>query len=150
MVTLCDDLILLVECFFTRRFNNAFSRTSKHHSSHRNGKSFVVDSGASVTVTNRLDIFESIEDYHPDKKVYVANKQSVRVQLVGTVRLTLTDATDKPYTILLRNVYYSPDFSFNLLSVEELYKQHGITSKFGAECELNTRDGASIPLPRSG
>ena len=49
-------------------FNNAFSRTSKHHSSHRNGKSFVVDSGASVTVTNRLDIFESIEDYHPDKK----------------------------------------------------------------------------------
>ena len=131
-------------------FNNSFSRSRKHHTSHRNGKSFIVDSGASVTVSNRIDIFESIEDYHPDKKVQVANKQYVHVQLVGTVRLTLTDKDGKPYTILLRNVYYSPHFSCNLLSVEELYKQHGITTKFGAECELSTRDGASIPLPRSG
>jgi len=131
-------------------FSKSSSRTNKHHTSNRKGKSFVVDSGASVTVTNRLDIFESVEDYHPNKKVQVANKQFVPVQLVGTVRLTLTDTDGKPYTILLRNVYYSPDFSCNLLSVEELYKQHGITTKFGAECELNTRDGTSIPLPRSG
>ena len=129
-------------------FGNSFNRTKKHHTSHRQAKSFIVDSGASATVTNRLDLFESIEDYHPNKRVQVANKQFVHVQLVGTVRLTLSDDSNKPYTILLRNVYYSPHC--NLLSVEELYKQHGISTKFGADCELQTRDGARIPIPRTG
>ena len=65
-------------------FSSSFSRTRKHHASHRKGKSFIVDSGASATVTNRLDIFELIDDYHPNKKVQVANRQYVHVQLVGT------------------------------------------------------------------
>ena len=69
--------------------------------------------------------------------------------MVGTVQLNLHDKHGDPYTLLLRNVFYSPDFSTNLLSVDELYKQHRISTVFKGDCHLRTTDGCVIPIPRS-
>ena len=125
------------------------TRTAKHkHASSKGSSTWTPDTGATVTVCNRLDLFETIEDYKPNKRVRVANKQHVQVELIGTIRLTFTGRDGNPYTILLRNVHYSPHFSSNLLSVDELYRQHKITAKFGQSCDLITRSGVHIPIPK--
>jgi transposase InsO family protein len=119
---------------------NAY-RTKKH-------KRYVLDSGATITCINRLDLFESIECYRPGKKVQVANKQFLDVVCIGTIKLECYDRDHRPYTILLSNVHYSPDFQCNLLSVDELWKQHGISSHFSGESYLQTKDGVHLPIER--
>jgi transposase InsO family protein len=135
-------------------------RTAKHKQHHRvlnkqanvvgaRSKRWLTDSGANVSVTNDLTLFVSIQNYNPDVPIRVANNQIVRPSMVGTVQLNLHDKRGDPYTLLLRNVFYSPDFSTNLLSVDELYKQHRISTVFKGDCHLRTTDGCVIPIPRS-
>ena len=64
--------------------------------------------------------------------VDVANRQFVHVVCTGTVRLQTTDSNGDSVTILLRNVHYSPDFSHNLLSIDAIYAQHGISTHAAA------------------
>ena len=108
----------------------------------------VVDSGATISTCNDVSLFETIDDHHPRKRVQVANKQFVEVECTGTMRLTVSDADGRPVTLLLRNVCYSPHFSTNLLSVDELYRQHGITTKFGSRNYLKTPSKVRIPISR--
>ena len=126
---------------FSMASSKNIGRTNKHKR-----HAWCPDSGANVSVTNRLDIFETIEQYHPDVSVRVANKSAVRVALIGTVKLNLADANGKPYTLLLKNVHYSPDFSGNLLSVDEMHRQHKVQTVFGGSSHMLLPDGAKIPL----
>ena len=86
----------------------------------------------------------------PNVHVQVANKSRVQVSLIGTVRLNLVDDAGKPYTMLLRNVHYSPEFSNSLLSVDEMYKQHRIKTVFGGENHMLLPSGEKIPLQQDG
>ena len=123
-------------------FNLGKGRTAKHKSA-----SWTTDSGATVSVTNRLDIFETIDDVSPNVKVRVANGHTVSVQCIGTVRLNMVDSSGKPYAVLLSNVFYSPDFSSNLLSVHEMYRQHRISTVFrGNKASFVTADDVEIPI----
>mmetsp|Transcript_3749 Transcript_3749/g.8136 ORF Transcript_3749/g.8136 Transcript_3749/m.8136 type:complete len:255 (-) Transcript_3749:258-1022(-) len=131
----------------------AHARTAKHkqhafsNSGDRKRNAFTVDSGASVSVTNDLNIFETIGEIAPQVRVQVANKSLVQVAAIGTIRLNMVDASGKPYTILLRNVHYSPHFSSNLLSVNEMYSQHKIATTFkGGHAEFHTPDDVRIPF----
>jgi len=118
-------------------------RTSKHK------KHFNVDSGATISCTNDSSIFETIDDITPHISVKVANGSVVRPTLCGTVRLNLLDKSNKSHSILLRNVYYSSDFSANLLSVDEMYNQHNYTTVFrGRRAHFTTPDGDDIPIVR--
>ena len=117
-------------------------RTAKHKKS-----SWTTDSGATCSVTNRLDLFETVDDINPHIRVRVANGHSVAVQCIGTIRLNMLDSTGKPYSILLSNVYYAPEFSSNLLSVHEMYKQHKIATIFrGNKASFITSDNVEIPI----
>ena len=123
------------------------SRTIKHYKGIQ--KMLIVDSGASCCTSNRIELFETITDHHPNKRIQVANKQFVDVQCTGTMRLTVPDNHNKPVTILLHNVHYAPDFSHNLLSTDQLYKQHGITTKFGGSNYLKMPNKTRIPIHSS-
>ena len=122
-------------------------RTAKHYKGAR--KLLVVDSGASISTTSSIDNLHSVDNWHPNTKVQVANKQFVTVICTGTMRLTVQDKHGKPLVILLRNVHYSPDFSHNLLSTDELYRQHGITTKLGGHNYLKTPNKTRIPIAKT-
>ena len=129
------------------------ARTNKHKSSRIQlpKQHWTPDSGATVSVTNDLALFHTIDQYKPNTTVRVANKQSVPVEAIGTVRLILHDVHHKPYVILLRNVYYSPHFSGNLLSISEMHSQHKATTVFdGQNSHMLLPDGTRIPIGRHG
>ena len=118
------------------------SRTAKHKRRH-----FTPDSGATVSVTDDMSIFHTVDDVSPNVYVQVANRQRVKASAIGTVKLTFNDSNGKPYTVLLSNVLYSPHFSGNLLSVEALYAQHKIATVFqGKKAHFLTSDGTHIPF----
>lgn len=119
-------------------------RTAKHK------KQFTPDTGATVSVTNRADIFLSIDDYAPNKTVQVANRSVVNVVFTGTVQLDLVDTKGKTHTKLLRNVCYSPHFSGNLLSVREMAKQHRYKGVFGEKSYFRTPEGDKIRIDEVG
>ena len=120
---------------------NQSCRTAKHK------RHYNVDSGATCTVVSDISCLHSITEINPNKRVQVANKQFVDVVCTGTALLTLTDDNGRPYELLLDNVMYSPKFSCNLLSVEQLYQQHKIATVFkGPNAHFVTPHGISIPF----
>ena len=74
--------------FELRDVPRQWKRTAKH-------KRFITDTGATISVTNRADIFLTIDDYAPNKRVQVANGQFVEVLFTGTVQLDLRDRRGK-------------------------------------------------------
>lgn len=122
-----------------------WQRTAKH-------KRFITDTGATVSVTNRADIFHTIDDYSPGKRVQVANKQFVDVVFTGTVELKMQDSKGRTHTKLLHDVCYSPFFSNNLLSVREMAKQHRFKAVFGdtGESYFKTPEGDRISIDEVG
>ena len=121
---------------------STFSKTAKHKK-HR----WTPDSGANISVTNDHTIFHTITDISPGRRVRVANKQFVDVMQVGTVQLRLKDKRGLTHTFLLEDVLYSPRFSTNLLSVEQIYKQHRLATTFrGSNGFFVTPDGVELPF----
>ena len=126
-------------------------RTAKHKRQNSSAASthsaYTVDSGATISVTNSISCLKYITDACPNRKVQVANKQYVDIVCIGVAELNLVDDAGQQYTILLENVAYSPHFSGNLLSVEELFKQHKIATIFrGPNAAFITPDGRNIPF----
>ena len=135
--------------------SNASAQHYVHSSTHSTGKQntsssskeHTVDSGASISVTNNASLLETVDILNPGKFVQVANKQMVKVEAIGTVRLHMVDENGEPYTVLLKNVHYSPHFSSNLLSVRELYAQHKMSTTFkGSSAYFTTADNVRIPI----
>ena len=127
----------------------AQNRTNKHKQNpFTSGKQpFNVDSGATVSVTNDINVFESIDELRPNNRVQVANKQVIHPMLRGTVRLNMHDTFGETYSVLLRNVLYHPDFAGQLLSVDEMYNQHKFETVFrGKRAHFQTPDGRQIPI----
>ena len=125
--------------------NKRSSTRTRKHKIHT--KIFTPDSGASVSVISDASLYEYVTDISPSKQVKVANNESVSIELVGAVRLSLKDDAGKPYDILLQNVLYSPHFSGNLLSIEELYRQHKISTVFrGSKAAFITPENRQIPF----
>ena len=120
-------------------------RTAKHKQ-----KNFVPDTGSTISVTNKADIFLTIDDYSPQKRVQVANGQFVDVVFTGTVQLDLKDRKGRKRTVLLRNVCYSPLFSGNLLSVREMAKQFRFKAVFGEKSYFQTPEGDKIDIEQVG
>ena len=125
-----------------------FQLVGKHRTKKHKRNKWTMDSGATVSVTNRLDLLETIDQWHPRKRVQVANGSFVEVTAIGTIRLQVDDDKGNMQTVLLQNVYYSADFSANLLSVDELYRQHRIRSVFGGDSHMVMRDGTKLPIAR--
>ena len=118
-------------------------RTAKHK------QPWNADSGATISCTNDASSFESIDEISPRIRIQVANGQFIVPTMVGTVKLNLRDADNNPYVVLLKNVYYSPNFAGPLLSVDQLYEQHRICTLFkGSKACLITADGVQLPLER--
>ena len=129
-------------------------RTAKHkkHVQHISAKqaklkTFVADSGATVTVVSDINLLHSIEHWDPGIKVKVASKHTVQVKAIGTVQLVMQQQDGTPYTVLHENVHYSPDFSSNLLSIDEMHRQHKFVTIFrGKRASFITPDGAQIDI----
>ena len=123
-------------------------RTAKHkRQNSRTKPAYTVDSGATISVTNDISNLKYITDACPNRKVQVANKQYVDIVCIGVAELQMVDDDGQQYTVLLENVAYSPHFSGNLLSVEELYKQHKLATVFrGQNAAFITPDGRNIPF----
>jgi len=92
--------------------------------------SSIVDSGATVHCINDASLFDTIYENHPPVNVFVANKQKLAIQAVGTVKITLTSTNGKARNYILHNVVYHPLFSENLISVRRLWKYSRISSHF--------------------
>ena len=124
------------------------ARTAKHKQYKRGSPTeWNADSGANVSVTNDISILHTITDFQPHKAVRVANKQLVAVTCIGTAKLNLTDDKGLPYVLMLENVCYSPHFAGNLLSIEELFRQHKCATLFkGNKAELQMPNGVIIPF----
>jgi hypothetical protein len=116
-------------------------RTRKH-------KRYVLDSGATVTVINNPSLFKTVEKYKPGTRVQVANKSFVEVELIGTIEISLCDRDGNKHIFLLSNVHYSPHFSTNLLSTDELWRQHRLSTHLCDESYLDFY-GVQLPIHRS-
>lgn len=119
-------------------------RTAKHKKQPWNA-----DSGATISCTNNINIFETIDEVSPNRPVQVASGHIIQPTLKGSVRMHMVADDGSPYSILLHGVYYSPHFSCQLLSVDEMYKQHKFTTVFrGRRAHFITPDGVCIPIQR--
>lgn len=125
------------------------SRTPKHKQSAFRAKQFITDSGANITCIKDPNLFLSVDEVNPRKYVQVASKQQVRVTAIGTIRLTMYDKLGAQYTVLHSNVHYAPEFSSNLLSVDEMWQQHRCATIFrGKQAYFITPDNVTIPIER--
>jgi len=78
---------------------------------------WILDSGASINITNRLDILTDIKECK--EKIYFANKEFIYSSHIGDFIGFINN-----YKILIKNIYYSPKINKNLLSLGQLIKQN--------------------------
>jgi len=79
------------------------------------GKTWVLDSGASRHMTCYASCFQSVSPYR-GQPVKVGNGQLLEVKGSGKVVLAC------PHELTLEDVLYVPDLAANLLSVHKLYR----------------------------
>jgi transposase InsO family protein len=81
--------------------------------------SWWIDSGATVHISNCLQLFQSRrEPTMHEKSVYSGNKMRSHVKAVGTCRITLETGV----ILDLHEVFYIPSYSRNLISISKLDK----------------------------
>ena len=106
---------------------------------HANGSSdskfedmlWTLDSGASSHISHQLDAFTDVQSI-PAMQITVANGHKIVVKWSGTMHLRIHLPKGRTYNAMLRDVLYSPEFSYNLLSVPKLATS-GFTTTFDAE-----------------
>ncbi|WCJ39233.1 hypothetical protein M5689_020236 [Euphorbia peplus] len=84
--------------------------------------SWIVDSGASVHMTYRLDCLQNVRKVVGMRKVYLPTGESQAVQSQWDVVLSPE--------LTLYNVLYVPQFKYNLLSMSKMLHDQGITATF--------------------
>ena len=110
---------------------------------------WILDSGATVSVTNELKLLTNIEDCVPIKYIRLANGQVISIEKRGTVSIKGVKSRGGITKIEINNVYYSSNFSNNLLSIYQLYNQLNITTIFKNDCFLQFMDGSSVKVSRN-
>ena len=125
-------------------FHISSSSSKKRRGRHRNlvkRSAQLVDSGASVTCCNDINLFDAIDQWDPDAYVRVADKGINRVKAIGSITIKLVNDHGKIETFRLENVYYMPNFECNLLSTRDLWKQCKVKSVFKDKAYLQGPSG---------
>jgi len=78
---------------------------------------WILDSGASINITNRLDKLTNINKCN--EKLYLANNQTLTTKYIGTFKGYINNQE-----IIIKDVYYSPNIKKNLLSLGKLTQQN--------------------------
>jgi len=78
---------------------------------------WILDSGASINITNCLDKLTNIRNCR--EKVYFANNKFLITKYIGTFIRYINN-----YKFIIEEVYYSPEINKNLLSIEQHTKQN--------------------------
>jgi len=110
---------------------NSTSVAALRHSPTRRPKCFVMDTGASVSVSNRIEDFETLDTTQTPAATGVAT-DSIRAAGVGTVRFCPTDINGLVVPIIITGVWYIPRQPHCLMSVSKL-------EDVGATVETNTK-----------
>ena len=96
---------------------NFQSNKNGNHSSVNYITCWIIDSGASVNITNNLNLLTNIRSCH--ERIYLANNESFIVNYIGTYDGFIND-----FKITINDVYYSKRVDKNLLSVCKLIQQN--------------------------
>jgi len=109
---------------FTQDFNdnetlglNLVTNNNQSTTSKKKLTCWILDSGASIHITNQLDNLFNIKICN--EKIFLANKQSIHSTFIGTFKGYIND-----YEIIINDVYFSPNIDKNLLSIGKLIKQN--------------------------
>jgi len=107
---------------------------------------WIVDSGATITCTNRPDAITMPYENHKNVDVRVADGRTVRALAIGSMVTKLRDEFGTLHSVTLHNVVYHPNFA-NLLSVRQLWRYNRMRSTFGDKCILYQVDtGVTFPF----
>jgi N-acetyl-beta-hexosaminidase len=108
-----------------------------------------VDSGATAHMCKNQELFTEINNSET-KYVQVANKQRIKVEGSGKIRMEVRDWKNNKVQIQLENVLYVPELAKNLLSTQALSDRgHSILIKKG-ESYIQLERSAKIPIKRIG
>ena len=103
-----------------------------------NKESWLVDSGATVHVTNDATCMRNI--HMTNEKIVVGNRQTVTPKLAGDIYL-VQKPTSK--VLLLSNVLYVPNFRKNLISIGVIIDK-GNAVTMNEECMMLSKNEAHI------
>lgn len=122
-----------------KKESSLFCFTAKHSESN----DWYIDSGASSHMVNTQDWMVDARQSSLDD-VMVADNNRLKVEAVGSVKLTLDRGKEQPMDATVNDVLYVPKLCANLLSVSQLVKR-GNTIKFDKDgCKLYRSDGELI------
>ena len=100
---------------------------------------WVLDSGATIYICNRKDIFQSIT---PTDKIIIwgNSRSSIKASGVGTISIIFT-STNEP--AILKDVLYIPELQVNLISVNQVIKNGVVITSSASKTKL-TKNGKPI------
>jgi transposase InsO family protein len=97
---------------------------------------FLIDSGCSSHMTNKLSLFDKIETMDKPVPVHMADGSVVMTDKIGNVQIVLVGPGGQKRRVLLQRVLYSPKFSRSFISVRAL-NQNGFKVTFmETACEV--------------
>ena len=119
------------------------------HPSHVKKKwdSFIVDSGANISVCNNIRAFVSLQD--AKLRATTADGHSYS-DGVGTIRVQVRKTDGTWYVFERSDVFYFKNFNHNLLSVYQEWTNHGTRVMFGQGLGLLLADGTSLEVVTTG
>ena len=91
---------------------------------------WIVDSGASSPMSSQRDWFHTYRDLIPPKKVWLGDERYILATGVGQLHLDMMLENGQMCLTIIRNAYYVPELSGNLISVSYLTKR-GYQVNFG-------------------
>jgi len=107
-------------------------------------KRWIVDSGASLSMTSNCEWLANYHKLSKPKKVWMRDERYIYAVGIGQVKITIHQKA----IYLVQNVYYVPDLNGNLLSVSYLvnckYHVHFLLQNTRPAVEINDPDGHVI------
>jgi hypothetical protein len=118
--------------------NTVFTHTPDGHSV------WILDSGATGHMCNNIHLFHSPSLRPTAHTVRVANNKVVEINKTGNVKL---ETTDTHISLTLKNAFFTPSFSNNLLSVKQLtsegysvlFNENNCTIRCGTQIVASTQ-----------
>lgn len=108
---------------------------------------WLVDSGASNTMSSRRDWFINYQQLASPVRVWLGDERYIHAVGIGQIQLDMDVGNGKTRTSMLRGVYYVPDLNGNLLSVSRLAERGHSFSFHDDLCEIS-KEGRTVALAR--